>query len=76
MKERIAGSSLLPVCRDTRYGNWYFLLGKERRHPHWQDADSWSDFSGSTKMLKDGSYELPEETAAREAWEETASVCR
>lgn len=73
---RVVGSSLLPICRDKRWGNIYFLLGKERRHPNWDDADSWADFSGSTKVLENGNFETPEQTASREAWEETASIVK
>lgn len=76
MLPRVVGSSLLPVCRDKRWGNVYFLLGKERRHPNWEDADSWADFSGSTKILDNGTFETPEQTASREAWEETASIVK
>ena len=72
---RCAGSSLLPICRDRRYGNIYFLLGRERRHPQWIDSDQWADFSGSTKTTN-GVDESSEETAAREAWEETAAIVK
>lgn len=72
---RCAGSSLLPICRDRRYGNIYFLLGRERRHPQWIDSDQWADFSGSTKTTN-GVEESSEETAAREAWEETAAIVK
>ena len=73
---RIVGCSLLPVCRDRQYGNVYFILGRERRTPCWKDADRWADFSGSVKYDVDGIPEPCEETAAREAWEETAAILR
>jgi hypothetical protein len=73
--EGVLGSSLLPICRDHRFGNVFFVLGKERTQINWNDGNRWADFSGSTKFV-DGVCEQPEETAAREAWEETATILR
>jgi len=73
---RVVGCSLLPVTRDPRYGNIYFILGRERRTPCWVDADRWSDFSGSVQFDEMGTCETPETTAARESWEETAGILR
>lgn len=71
------GASLLPVCRDPTYNNLYFVLSRERRQPKWNDGDRWSDFSGSVKFNEKGEIcESPEETASREAWEESCAILK
>lgn len=72
----IYGASILPYCHDPEHGNMYFLLGLERPDQRYRDAHTWCDFSGRTQHNHQGVIECPEETAARELWEETAACIR
>lgn len=72
----IHGASILPYCYDPEYGNMYFLLGLERHDARYKDSHTWCDFSGKTQLNNQGVMESPEETAARELWEETAACVR
>jgi hypothetical protein len=76
MDRNVVGSSILMYARDPVHHNLYFLLGRERLDDRYSDSNTWSDFSGRTQVNAEGNMETPSETAAREAWEETAAVVR
>lgn len=65
---RVIGSSILPFSIDERFGNVYWLLGREQRVPGWVGSERWSDFGGAAKP-----GESPPWTAAREFVEETCA---
>ena len=72
-KGRVVGASLLCYCVDPMWGRLYFLLGKERKNTRWPGgSERWSDFGGRTASRN----EDPEETAAREFWEESMAMVR
>jgi 8-oxo-dGTP pyrophosphatase MutT (NUDIX family) len=70
---RIVGASLLCVVVDPVWFRVYFLLGKERRTPHWRaGSNKWSEFGG--KVCADAP--TAEDTAAKEFVEETLAVVK
>lgn len=70
---RLAGASLLCFSIDPHLCSVYFLLGKERYNAQWPyGSDRWSDFGGKVTSSDRG----PEETAAREFFEETMALVR
>lgn len=70
---RVVGASLLCFSVDPRWGRLYFLLGKERKNTRWPSgSERWSDFGGRTANRG----EEPEETAAREFFEESMAMVR
>ena len=70
---RIVGASLLCMVVDPVWFRVYFLLGKERRTPHWRaGSNKWSEFGG--KVCADAP--TAEETAAKEFVEETLAVVK
>lgn len=75
-EDGVIGASILPFARDSTHGNIYFLLGRERHDGRYPDSNTWGDFSGKTSINSIGNLERPEETASREAWEETAAVVK
>ena len=71
IKGRLVGAGLLCYCVDPIYSCVYFLLGKERHNVRWPGgSNQWTDFGGRTASNDTG----PEDTAAREFFEETLAV--
>lgn len=64
---RVFACSVVPVARLN--GEWFLLLGKNRRVHSSAEAEAWTDFGGSKQE-----GESEEECAAREFWEETCCV--
>lgn len=76
-RKRLVGASIIPVSRDPIYDNLYFLLGRERRFPAWNDSETWSDFGGSVRYNPlNNEGESAESCASREAWEETMCMLK